>query len=40
MSDFFSSYIFRKLNCSKDEEIALDRVKQVIMAGGEEAELF
>jgi len=28
------------MGCDKDEEIALEKVKDIILQGGEEAELF
>lgn len=40
MCDYFADYIFRKLNCSKDEEINLQKVKDMILKGGEEGEIF
>lgn len=31
MSNYFTDYIFESLNCDKDEEIALDTVKEIIL---------
>ena len=40
MTNYFTDYIFKHLNCDKDEEIALDEVKDIILAKGENADLL